>query len=263
MKEIKVSKNGKAVTEEHVSIIAIQKTYKNRPYYATPIFDSGSNTILLGKVHLDEQLMKAAGINIVVNNNYIVQNNDKLKLLKDKDGAYIVNRDFILYNLYLIQPVIAESLSEVRKGTHFFYLNNAEVVADEENTKKRLIGKAYALLTEASMKDQSDMLYYFNLNPLDYSAAVVENKAFAKADEFPEKVIDFFVKRDVADRYVFVNKLLKHKLLFKDKNGYIMYDRTSIGFGEDAAVSFLYDEKNEKIFTALRGTLDAIEGHKN
>jgi len=272
MQELKVSKkkvtvstleNNEEFTQENVSVIAIARGYKTRPFYATPVFDATMNRHRMGLVDLTPLQCSEAGITIEINKNFIVQNGDKLKLFKDKEGAYIVNRDFMLYNLYLITPEIANSQSEIRKGTHFFYMNNAEAIAIQSVTKKRLTGKAYAKLEESSMKDWSDMLYFFGINPLNYSASIVSAKAYDKADEVPEKVIEFFEKREFTDRLVFVNKLIFHKLLTKDRSGYLQYDKVGIGLGEEAAVNFLYDGKNDKIYSALKGTLDTIEGHKN
>lgn len=272
MQELKVSKKKvsnitpeteKDFTRETVSVIAIHRGYKTRPFYATSVFDNKIQRNRLGAVDLTPAQCSEAGIVVDTNSLHIVQNGDQLVLIKDKENAYVVNRDFMLYNLYLVTPEIANSQPEIRKGTHFFYMNNAEAVATESVSKKRLTGKAYSKLEESSMKDWSDMLYFFGVNPLNYSAAIVTGKVYDYADQDPQKVIDFFEKRDLNDRLVFVNKLVFHKLITKDRAGYLMYDKVGIGLGEEAAANFLYDGKNDKIYSALKGTLDTIEGHKN
>lgn len=267
MKEIKVSnksyKEGESFTIEEVNVVAVQKMYKTRPFYATPIWFKDKSKHLFGLVPVSKPLMDSSGFELSVNQNYVVNNNDKLKLRKNDKGEYFVDRDFLLYNLYLIQPEIAANFAEVQKGRHFFYLNNVEQAAVESVSKKKLVGKAYAKLAESSVKDWSDMLYFFGRNPLNYSSAVVENMVYTLADEKPQSIVDFFEKKEYSDRIVFVSKCLTHRLLTKDRNGYIQYDRTNVGAGDEEAANFLYDEKNDKIFSALRGALDAIEGHKN
>lgn len=250
------------VTIENVSLVAVSKMYKSRSFYAVPIYFNELKRRLKGAVVLSPKEMELANMVIEDDGLYVINNGDRLRLLKDKQGAYIVNRDFVLYNLYLIQPEIAPSSAEIQPTKHLFYLNNTESLARANAKKKRLTGKAYAHIDGASVKEWSDMLYYFQFNPLNYSAEVVESKAYDLAETQPAKVVEFFENRTNTDRIVFVQKLLAHKLLTKDRNGYLLYDSVGIGLGEEAAANFLYDSKNDKIFTALRGALDAREGYK-
>jgi hypothetical protein len=270
MKEIKVSKNaidhpepGEYAGKEEVSIIAVQRTYKTRPYYATPIYNNDLNDHVFGLVKVPEEVKRKCSFKIEKNINYLVENNQKLTLYKDDKGAYIVNRDFLLYNMFLTLPEIANSKDEVRKGTTLFYLHNAEQIAIDTVAKYKLVGKATFLLGESTIKDWSDMLYFLNMNPFNYSANIIEGKVYQTANDEPEKVIEFFEKRSQSDQVVFVNKLLANGLITKDRNGYIMYDKVSIGHDAISATHFLYDKQNDKIFSALKGSLDAKEGIKN
>lgn len=264
MKDLKVNRkvDTAVASTETVNIVAVQRTYKTRPYYVTPIYDSETRTYA-GINMFSKEDMEKANFFVKENENYILQNGDRLNLPKDNKGNYILCRDLMLYIVYNAVPEIAKSRAEFKKGIHYFYLENIERNAVIEVSKKRLVGKAYNKLSDSSLKDMSDMLYFFGLTPLQYSAEVVESKAYGYADDDPDKVLYFFEKRAIADRDVFVNKLISHKLVTKDRNGYIMYDKTGLGSDVQSAANFLYDEKNDKIFSALAGALDVIEGHKN
>ena len=264
MKDLKVNRKVDAAvaSTETVNIIAEQRTYKTRPFYVTPIYDAETRTYAGLNIFSKEDMEKANFI-VKENESYMLQNGDRLLLPKDNKGQYILCRDLILYVIYSSVPEIALSRAEYKKGIHYFYLNNIERNAVIEVSKKRIVGKAYTKLSEASMKDMSDMLYYFGLTPLEYSAEVIESKAYGFADDSPQKVLDFFERRSVSDRLVFVNKLISHRLVSKDRNGYIMYDKVGLGNDVESAANFLYDERNDKIFSALAGALDVKEGHKN
>ena len=274
MKDIKISKLSPDniekemdnLTVETVSLVGVTKLYKSRPYMATPVYEEAKKLFHYGLVDniptkIIDQIKSSTGFSIEKNKTYAMNNGDTLTLYRYKN-EYVVNRDFLLYNLYLIQPAVAASEAEVKKRVHVFYLNNAELNAQEDVRRRRAVSKAYAALENASMKDWSDMLFFFGMNPLLYSSNVVEQRAFQKAEEMPEAVSSFFASKAANDRIVFVNKLLSHKLLTEDRNHYIMYDNQSIGSGVDGAANFLYEPANDRIFSALRGALDAIEGHR-
>ena len=264
MKDLKVNRkvDAEIAETETVNIVAVHRTYKNRPYYVTPLYNNETRSYA-GLDIFTQKDMENANFTIKANEGYMLQNGDRLTLPKDNKGQYILCRDLMLYVIYSSIPEIAKSRAEYKKGVHFFYMDNVERNAKVEVSNKRLIGKAYNALAEASLKDMSDMLFFFGLSPLMYSSQVVEKKAFGYADEEPQKVIDFFASRAESDRIVFVNKLISHRLVTKDKNGYIMYDKIGLGSDVLSAANFLYADANDKIFSALKGALDAIEGHKD
>lgn len=269
MKEtIKVSKanqrkNPEEFTTESVSIVAISKMYKDRPYYALPIWNQRKSKFMYGAIELENSDMVNAGFELKPDSSITVSNGDVLNLKLNNKGEYIVDRDFILYNLLLVQPEIASSKDDVKHGTSLFYMNNIDRQARSNAVTKRLVAKAFAKLGDCTMSDYHDLLYFFNMNPRSYTAAVVESKCYDFAETQAAKVVEFFEKRQITDRIVFVKKCLANKLLTKDKNGYILYDSIGIGAGEEAAANYLYDQANDRIYTALRGSLDAIEGFKS
>lgn len=269
MKEIiKVSKanpNGdlEGFTPESVSVVAVNKMYMNRPFYAVPIWSQRHQRYMFGVVDIKQADMSKAEYVIDKETSVPINNGDVLRLYVNNKGEYLINRDLILYNLLLIQPEIAPSKSEVKNGTTLFYINNIERQAAVNTSIRRKVASAYAKLGQSTTSDFQDLLYFFNLNPKSYTMTVIESKCYDYAETQPDAVLAFFDKRQFSDRIVFVKKCLANKLLLKDKNGYILYDNIGIGLGEEAAANYLYDQANDRIYTALRGSLDALEGFQS
>ena len=263
MKELKVGKStdiSQYPNKEEINIIACHRTYKTRPFYITPVYSVEKDMMMKGLVEIPESVVKRSDFSIDEGMNYPINNNDRLVLYKNDKDEYFVNKHFLLYNLLLVVPEVAESSSKIKQGTSYFYIDNPEQEAVSKISIKRLIRKANSYIENSTTEDWVDMLYYFGKNPMDMTKNIIESKVNDLCDEKPMEVVSYFENKTKSERTVFVKKCLSYKLLTKDRNGYIMYDNTSIGFGEDAAANFLYEEQNDKIFSALRGALDFKTG---
>lgn len=269
MKEIlKISKkiniNLENCTKETVRIMAVNKVYKVKPYMPTAVYDTTKRKFITGVVELsDAQAAKIKndhGIVFDKNCNIVYNNMDVLTLYKDEAGAYIFDYDFAKYNFLLSQPEVAASNSEVIPGTTIMYVDNYEREASNEVSKEKTKFKAMQKLMECTAQDWADILFFFGSNPINMSATLVEKNALALKDTRPLEVIAYFDKKEQSDKVVFVNKLLANKLLDKDVHDVIMYDGQALGVGAVAAAAYLYDEANDRMFSALKQALEATKG---
>lgn len=260
----KVNVNLENCTKELVRVMACNKVYKLRPYMPTLIFDTKLQMYRNGVEQLTDKQLSVLkdkySLDINKGNNLVLQNMKQLVLYKDETGAYILDKDFAMYNLLLIQPDVAASANEVIPGTSVMYLDNFEKEASSQVSVEKLKYRAMEQIMKCTPQDMIDLLFFFNQNPMNMSQNIIEKNAISLKDTRPAEVIKFFEKKEVSDRVVFVNKLLAAKLLTKDVHGVIMYDKEALGVGSEAASAYLYNEANDRIFSALKQSLEATKG---
>lgn len=244
------------VTEERIKVFAVSFKYKEKPFFATGIYDDKTKVMLTGQNNLTPTQLKDEELIINPNEHYLVRNNDEL-VLKKKGDVYVRNKALILYELYKVQPNFAHSKGEVIKGMHDFYLQNFEAEANFKIINSKNKAKASAKILDLSLSDMTNLLYYFGENASLLSNKRAEAKVFEIAEADPKGIILYFDDLDNNQKIVFVKKLLSKGLIKRaDGNGYLMYNKIMLGANEIEAAAFLYNNANESIYLPLKDMLE-------
>ena len=256
MAPIPKEKESVELTEERVKIYAVSVKHKEKPFLATGITDSASKKMLTGQEGLSANELDKLGFVIDANSHYPIRNNDELVLLK-KGDVYIKNKDFALYNLYLLQPNVAPTKEQFVKGTHDFYMQNFEVEAKNKISTSKLKAKASAKIVDLNLIEMVNMLYFFGENASSLSTVIAESKVYEYAETRPQAVVDYFNDLDENQKIVFVKKLLSKGFIKRaEASQYLMFEKIVLGANETEAAAFLYDNKNETVYLPLKDMLD-------
>lgn len=243
-------------TEERIKILAVSFKYKEKPFFATGIFDDKTKVMLTGQQDLSPSQLKEEEFIINPNEHYLVRNNDEL-ILKKRGDVYVHDKAYALYGLYKIQPNFAMSKNEVIKGTHDFYLQNFEAEADKKIINSKIKAKASAKVLDMNLSDMVNLLYYFGENAASLTSKRAEARVFELAESVPTEVISYFEDLDNNQKIVFVKKLLSKGFIKRaEGNGYLMYNKLMLGANETEAAAFLYDNANESIYLPLKDMLE-------
>ena len=255
---IETKKNPEVFSKEEVTFHAIKAMYKRRPMFITPVYDENYGDYRYGLADVSRAMIDAAGTNILpeYTSQMQIRNMEKIVLKKTKDGKYIPDKDFIKWNLALLQKEVAHSKGEVSPSKHNFFINNIEAEAKVNVDKRKTVIKASAKVADLNSEQIVDMLYFFGYNPRTMSMLVQESTAYGLVDERPEDILSYFERSTESNRITFIKKLLSAKIVNKDANGLITCSLGTLGFGEEAAAAFVYDEKNDKVFDSLTNALE-------
>lgn len=258
-----MAKNQIETVFEEVKIIAVSKKYQVKPFYATPPYNQSKGKYMTGQEDLSATELNNCEIIIKPTDSFAIENGRKLKLEK-KGDKYIWNKDYCIYMLLLnLKEEFAPSRLEVTKG-HLFYIENKEADAVKVLSQYKLRGKASAALESVTtLQDMVDMLYYFGENGKNYSNSRAEAYLYAKANDEPLSILNYFNDINISKRIVVIKKSLYHGILKRaEGTGYILHGNTPMGANETDAAAFLYDDKNNLIYIHVMDELKKVEGGK-
>lgn len=249
----------KTVKIETVKIIAINKKYKEKPYFMCMPYDNKLNKCVNGLEDISPLMISKMELVPKEEDTFPIQNNMEFKLEKNDKGNYLLTRDYALYKLALVDPNIANSRAEAT-NKHLFYIENfekeAEQIVSVSKAKAQAGGKVAELV---SLKDMYDVLFYMGKNPSSLSQTRAEGELYKLVEERPKDVLEYFNKIEHSRKIVFVKKCLSYGFLKKNSNGYIQYEDNTLGANDDEAASFLWDEKHSSIYEPLKDMVDKIE----
>lgn len=253
-------------TKIKVKVIAIKKLYKEKPFFATIVYDPKVSEYLNGQESLTLQEKEEAKkvITFDKNSSYVVRHNDELNLEKFDNGKYKITKDYLLYLFYLTFPEIASSFKE-KNANSLFYLLNEQQVAEDEVKSDILMGNAYAEISKKStLNELVNALFYFGERASNYTLARAQQYMYNKAKTEPKKVLEYYKNEEISNKIVFVKKLLVYSIITKNPgNGYYYYNDIILGSGDSESATFIYEEKNSKVYQALLKELEDKSGLKN
>lgn len=247
--------NQQVASTEVVTFTAVTSLYKRRPLFISPLLDNETNVHSFGLVPLTDKQLSVHNSIKDQNSHLSVRNMEHITLSKNKDGAYIVNKEFVKYNLALIQPTIAHSKKEATSTMHDMYISNVEAESKEFISQREVIIEATSKFAALTDEGRYDMLYFFGYNPSKMTPNVRKSTCYKLIDDHAEQVVAFFGNETESAHIIFVKKLLANDLAKKDANGLITCSIGTLGYQEAGAASFLYDSKNDKIFDSLTQAL--------
>jgi len=258
----KTTKDETGEEREEIKIYAINKKYKEKPFLMTPITDNVSKKLLTGQQDLSPTELLRQELIIKEDENYPIVHNQTLVLIKT-NGKYLPTRDLALYNLALEMPEIAHSRKEVVVGKHLFYIQNFEAEAEKTIVDSRTKAKAGAKVLDLALSDMNNLLFYFGENATNLSTKIAEARVFELVESRPGEVLSYLENLDANQQIVFIKKLLSKKMIQRAvANGYIMYDKVTLGADEKEAAAFIFDNKNNNLYVPLKEMLDKSEGNK-
>ena len=247
--------NNNEVSYEKIKIFSFNLKHREKPYFITGVEDIARRILLTGKEDLPAEQQKVKGVELDPRENYSIRHNQTLTLTK-KGDVYVNDFDFAIYCLCTVQPNIAMSLKECVVGIHDYYLQNFEAEAVVEVSKSKLEIKAGSKILDLSLSEMIDFLYFKGENAGQFSNNIAERLCHDYARKDPVDTIKYFDDLENNLKVVFVKKLLSKGFIKKAENGYLFYNKTSLGSNENEAAAFLYADKNDHIYTPLKDMLD-------
>lgn len=258
----KTTKDETSEEREEVKIYAINKKYKEKPFLMTPITDNATKKLLTGQHNLTPTELSKQELIIKEDENYPIVHNQTLVLIK-RNGSYLPTRDYALYCLALEMPEIALSRKDAVVGKHLMYIQNFEAEAVKAAVDGKTKAQAGAKVIDLSLSDMNNLLFYFGENATNLSTKIAEARVYGLVETRPADVLAYLENLDANQQIVFIKKLLAKKYLQRAvANGYIMYDKVTLGADEKEAAAFIYDDKNNSLYVPLKDMLDKSEGNK-
>lgn len=251
------TKDKTVASKEEVTMIAVNNLYKRRPFYLSPVYSDEIGDYVYGLGEISRAQLNVLAMLPDYTSQLQIRNMERLTLQRNKAGEYILSKDFVKWNLALVQKEVAHSKQEVGTSIHFFYINNIEAEAKVSVDTKKTAIKAAAKLADLNDEDMSDLLYFFGYNPRQMSLLVRESTAYGLVDDRSADVLAYFTNDTESKHITFVKKLLAADLIKKDANGLITSSLGTLGYQEAGAAAFLYDATNDKIFDSLYQALMA------
>lgn len=248
-------------TNVSIKIYAVSKKYKVKPFFSCAPYNDSKKQYITGQENMSKEELSKQPLIIEIDRNYMVRNNDELRLQMRGD-VYVLTEDLVKYNFYKGLEEIANSPKDVVQGVHLFYMENIEEDSKREVNQARMKGKAYAKVeTLATLKDMVDMLYFFGENAMNYTKVRAEALIYGKCETVPAQVLNYFDDADNNSKIVFIKKLIAHGLISKStQTGYIMYGNITLGANDQEAAGFIYNDKQDAIFSPLLDQLNKKEG---
>ena len=247
--------NNNEVSYEKIKIFSFNLKHREKPYFITGVEDVARRILLTGKEDLSPEQQKVKGVELDAKDNYSIRHNQTLTLTK-KGDIYVNDYDYAIYCLCTVQPNIAMSLKACVVGIHDYYLQNFEAEAIVEATNSKLQIKAGSKFLDMSLAEMIDFLYFKGENAGLYSSNVAERLCYDYAKKDPAGTIKYFDDLENNQRVVFVKKLLSKGFIKKAENGYLFYNKTSLGSNDSEAAAFLYADKNEHLYIPLKDMLE-------
>ena len=190
--------------KEIVKIIAINKMYKEKPYFSCMPYDNTKRMNVNGLENLTDKQRQECPFIPKIEEHFSVSNNDELVLTKKSNGEYVIDKNFVLYSLYKVDPNIANSRNEVIKGVHLFYLENYEKEAEKSVSVSKLKNKAGGKVAELStLTDIYDILFYLGESPTNLSHVRAEKMLYDKVETRYEDVLKYFTDLEQSKKITF------------------------------------------------------------
>lgn len=168
--------------------------------------------------------------------------------------------DRLKIKVLLSDNEVAKSMNEYKDAPHkyLFILRSEELEASNKNSKRELIGKAYAILNKMSMDEKRNVLLIYGKNTSIVDAMSPETVEASVGDVMEENY-DKFIKlagdsklklKSLVIRYINKGIITRgtHKATV-DQDLY--YESERLGFGLEEVVTFLLDTKNAKIKASI------------
>lgn len=249
--------------QEVVKLYAVNKKYKEKPFLATAVTDPILKKFVTGQEHLTESQLSKSDLIIKHTENYMLRNNDELVLEVKPNGEYVLNRDYALYCLYSVVPEIAKTKDDVVMGVHLFYMQNFEKEAESKISVSKVRAKAYAKVSElVTLQDMVDILFYFGDNATNMTPVRAEARIYGLVETIPSEVLEYFKDLAQSQKMVFIKKALANSFIKKQSNGYLLYGDIMLGANEQEAATFVFDDRNSKVYAPLKDQLDKKNGLK-
>jgi len=264
------------ITKKVVRVISVDPRYRKSPYPAVAVLDERANTYItgqhinpedpstignltikemIGEVDLSEDKKKKFPYIINPENPVPIIHLKRLNLSRYEDGSYVAPKDKALYDFYQLQRrVVAPSKDKVKKGTHYFYIEDKEQEARQYVTKKDTIFKAQKLVREQtaarSLVDVALFLNYsvpgFNVNVDVLTKLQLEEKILVACEKHPYDVIKSYSKD--SKQILYILKLETNKIIQR-KEGNFFDGGRFLGATVEEVIRFMDRKENETFVT--------------
>ena len=168
-------------------------------------------------------------------------------------------KDYAEAHYFLFQPIVAMDKDKMMKRKHYFYLEDKEAEAKNRMQKSDLVYEAEKCIREkANIGEYTDMVRLLNLKvpgfyvePENLTDIRLKDVLLEQAKLTPGEVI--FCFSSAASGYMFIAKLLAHKIVQKRNDGY--YDGP-LFLAEDALkLNAFIDKHDNEVIVGKWGSL--------
>lgn len=221
-----------------VRIVAVNKKYRDRPFFAAPKLKDG---IYLTGQHKGCGLSSAelaadkSVLTIDEKKQYPVMHYQSFDLSND--------RDRIMFNFLLFVDEIAHSSKLVRPSKHLFYIEDKERESVEDIKFNDLMFEAMEKIRNEKLDSLIDVAIYVleSGDPKKMSKTILTKRLYDICKTNPERILEYY--KGGNEDLLFVKKLINYGILQKRLDG-IYDDSTYLGKIEKDVVIFLRDKKH-------------------
>ncbi len=163
--------------------------------------------------------------------------------------------DFLKYKWALENSRICPALTEISKHPNAEY-----VIIDEESVAKadaidiNYEIKAFKHFVELSNEDKIGLLRIYGIKAADASTDMINTKLHKVLKQDPKRFVQTVEDKHMKTK-VFIEEMLEHRILTRDRNFYKNGDDI-IGSAIDEVIEYLGNPKNSSILANFKGRLD-------
>lgn len=235
-----------------VKVIVVKKKYREKALCVVPVYDSEIRGYRKYPSDLDSR--KDIAKFRALAEKHFPDDNEQVFVEHNRILNKEVDYDYALLMLLLVQnPTIVKSQSEVVPGATIAYLFDKEHEANVTVTSTRSKFNAIAKVVSMSMENQKRLMYFLGENPDLVSASVMEATLFNKAENEPQRIMEFFEDPD-AELITMINILKAEKIITRNK-GIFYFGKIYLGQSVREVVSWSKEEKNAEAFAALKKSM--------
>ena len=153
-------------------------------------------------------------------------------------------------------------LNATQQALAEYVLTNESAEAKSKNTKREVIGQAYAKFYTMSNTEIQDALYMFGMNGGEIDIEVAKDRLGEKLENNVSEFMSIVGDPMFRDK-VWIAKLIKLGVLKKQGTGVgfdmpIMFGDIILGKGLEASISYIKDKENQNIYIGLKKAHEAI-----
>lgn len=237
-------------------LVATDQKYHKAPVYIIPKEDPKTRKTFDYVSRLPEHLRKDVAVSLESKRDRDDNVIDELTIRAYHLQVFDLNNanDALFFEIIKDDSMIAPSKSAINPDQHRFYIEDKEKEATAKISKSRIKGKAFAIIENLSLEQQTNYARILGKFTKDLTRTQVEGVLFDVAEETPQLILDVDSDKDLKHK-IFLRRCLERNILHMD-NGKYMNAKEMVGINEEYAIMWLKDPNNSMVVTQWGNMLE-------
>lgn len=242
-------------------LVATDQKYHKAPVFIIPKEDPKTRKTIDYVAMLPEHLREGVGVSLLPKLDRDDNVIDELTIRAYHLQVFDLNNatDALFFEIIKGDAMIASSKDAINPDQHRFYIEDKEREASAKISKSRIKGKAFAIIEQLSLDQQTNYARILGKFTKDLSRTQVEGVLFDVAEATPQLILDVDNDKDLKHK-IFLRRCLERNILHMD-NGKYMNAKEMVGINEEYAIMWLKDPSNSMVVTQWGRMLEEGVSH--